>query len=71
MVVLLRRGPSKQGSFTPTKGPPQTKGTTSDPVSRACGLVCWTRQPFIHISNLVKDVKQLNTELPTIKTALP
>ena len=55
MVVLWWHGPSKQGSFTPTKGPPQTKGTTSDLVGHACGLVCWTRQPFIHISNLVQS----------------
>ena len=47
-------GPSKQGSFTPAKGLPQTKGTTGDLVSHAHGLVCWTRQPFIHISNLAK-----------------
>ena len=36
------------------KGPPQTKGTTGDPVGFAHGLVCWTREPFIHISNLAK-----------------
>ena len=42
-VVLRWRRPSKQGSFTPTKGLPQTKGTTGDPVGHAHGLVCWTR----------------------------
>ena len=42
-VVLRRRRPSKQGRFTPTKGLPQTKGTTGDPVGRDRGLVCWTR----------------------------
>ena len=54
MVVLWQRGPSKQGSFTPVKGPPQTKGITGDPVGHARGLVCWTRQPFDHNSNLAK-----------------
>ena len=52
LVVQWWCGPSKQGSFMPTKGLPQTKGTTGDPVSCARGLVCCTRQPFIHISNL-------------------
>ena len=33
MVILWRRGPSKQGSFMPMKGLPQTKGTTGDPVA--------------------------------------
>ena len=70
-VILWRRGPSKQGSFTPTKGPPQTKGTTGDPVGHARGLVCWTRQPFVHISNLAEPCNSLTPELPTIKTALP
>ena len=39
-VILWRRGPYKQGSFMLTKGSPQTKGTTGNPVGRACGLVC-------------------------------
>ena len=43
MVILRQRRPSKQGSFTPTKGLLQTKGTTGDLVGRARGLVCWTR----------------------------
>ena len=54
-VVQWLHGPSKQGSFTPAKGPLQTKGTTGDLVGCACGLVCWTRQPFIHISNLAQS----------------
>ena len=33
MVILWRHGPSKQGSFTPMKGSPQTKGPTGDPFS--------------------------------------
>ena len=53
-VIQWQRGPSKQGSFRPTKGPPQTKSTTGNPISHARGLVCWTRQPFIQISNLTK-----------------
>ena len=32
------RGPSKQGSFTPAKGPPQSKGRTGDRVGHARGL---------------------------------
>ena len=43
MVIQWWRGPSKQGSFMPTKGPLQTKGTTGDLVIHAHGLVCWTR----------------------------
>ena len=54
-VVQWQHGPSKQGSFTPAKGLLQTKGTTGDPVVYAHGLVCWTRQPFVHISNLPKS----------------
>ena len=42
-AVQWWHGPSKQGSFTPAKGLQQTKGTTGDQVSHACGLVCWTR----------------------------
>ena len=45
-VILWRHGLSKQGSFTPMKSLPQTKGTTGDLVSHARGLVCWKRQPF-------------------------
>ena len=71
MVVLWRCGPSKQGSFTPTKGPPQTKGTTSDPVSHACGLVCWTRQPFIHISNLAEPCNSLTPSFPQLELCYP
>ena len=36
-VVLWWCGQSKQGSFMPTKGFPQTKGTTGDPVGHAHG----------------------------------
>ena len=43
MVIQWWRGPSKQGSFMPTKDPLQTKGTTGDLVIHAHGLVCWTR----------------------------
>ena len=37
-VIQWQHGPSKQGSFTPTKGPPQTKGRTGDQVGHAHGL---------------------------------
>ena len=70
-VILWWRGPSKQGSFTPTKGLPQTKGTTGDPVSHARGLVCWTRQPFIHISNLVEPCNSLMPSFPQLKLRYP
>ena len=70
-VVLWRRGPSKQGSFTPTKGLLQTKGTTGDPVGCACGLVCWTRQPFVHISNLVELCNSLTPSFPQLKLCYP
>ena len=53
-AIQWQRGPSKQGSFTPTKGLLQTKGTTGYLVGCAHGLVCWTRQPFVHVSNLTK-----------------
>ena len=53
-VIQWQHGLSKQGSFTPAKGLSQTKGTTGDPVGHAHGLVCWTRQPFVHIGNLTK-----------------
>ena len=66
-VVLWRRGPSKQGSFMPVKGLPQTKGTTGDRVSHASGLVCWTRQPFIHISNLAKPCSSFAPSFPQLK----
>ena len=71
MVVLWRHGPSKQGSFMPTKGLPQTKGTTGDPVSHAHGLVCWTRQPFVHISNLVEPCNSLTLSFPQLELRYP
>ena len=71
MVVLWRHGLSKQGSFTPMKGPPQTKGTTGDPVGHTCGLVCWTSQPFVHISNLVELRNSLTPSFPQLKLCYP
>ena len=65
-VVLWRRGPSKQGSFMPVKGRPQTKGTTGDLVGHARGLVCWTRQPFVHISNLTKLCSSFAPSFPQL-----
>ena len=70
-VILWRRGPSKQGSFTPTKGLPQTKGTTGDPVGHACGLVCWTRQPFVHISNLAEPCNSFTLSFPQLELLYP
>ena len=64
-VVQWRCGPSKQGSFTPTKGL-QTKGTTCDPVGHAYGLVCWTRQPFIQTSKLMKPHCSFAPSFPQI-----
>ena len=43
LVVHWRQGPSKQGSFTPSKGLLQIKGTTDDQIGHACGLIFWTR----------------------------
>ena len=70
-VVLWWCGLSKQGSFTPVKGPPQTKGTTGDPVGCACGLVRWTRQPFIHISNLTKPCSSFVPSFPQLQLSYP
>ena len=70
-VVLWRRGPSKQGGFTPSKGSPQAKGTTGDPFSHARGLVCWTRQPFVHISNLAEPCNSLTPSFPQLKLCYP
>ena len=70
-VVLRWCRPSKQGRFTPTKGLPQTKGTTGDPVGHAHGLVCWTRQPFIYISNLVETYNSLTPSFPQLKLRYP
>ena len=70
-VILWQRGPSKQGSFTPVKGPPQTKGTTGDPVGHAHGLVCWTRQPFVHISNLAEPCNSFTLSFPQLKLRYP
>ena len=55
----------------PTKGPPQTKGTTGDLVGRVCGLVCWTRQPFIHISNLAEPCNSFAPSFPQLKLCYP
>ena len=55
----------------PMKGPPQTKGTTGDPVGHACGLVCWTRQPFIHISNLTEPCNSFAPSFPQLKLHYP
>ena len=71
MVVLWWRGPSKQGNFMPTKGLPQTKGTTGDPVGCAHGLVYWTRQPFIHISNLTELCNNLTPSFPQLELRYP
>ena len=43
----------------------QTKGTTSDLLRlHAYGLVCWTRQPFVHISNLAKPHRSFAASFP-------
>ena len=55
----------------PTKGLPQTKGTTGDPVSHARGLVCWTRQPFIHISNLAEPCNSFALSFLQLKLHYP
>ena len=55
----------------PTKGSPQTKGTTGDPVGSARGLVCWTRQPFVQISNLVETCNSLTLSFPQLKLRYP
>ena len=65
-VIQWRYGPSKQGSFMPTKGPPQTKGTTGDPVGHACNLVCWIRLPFIQIGNLTKPCHSFAPSFPQL-----
>ena len=70
-VILWWHGPSKQGSFTPSKGLPQSKGTTGDLVSRTCGLVCWTRQPFVHISNLVEPCNSFMLSFPKLELRYP
>ena len=67
LVIQWQRGPSKQGSFTPAKGPPQTKGTTGDLVGCTCGLVCWTKQPFIQVSNLTKLCHSFSPSFPQTK----
>ena len=71
MVILWRHGPSKQGSFTPMKGSPQTKGPTGDPFSHTRGLVCWTRQPFIHISNLAEPCNSFTPSFPQLELRYP
>ena len=70
-VILWWRGPSKQGSFMPVKGLLQTKGTTGDPVSRAHGLVCWTRQPFVYIGNLAKLCCSFALSFPQLPLCYP
>ena len=70
-VILQRHCPSKQGHFMPTKGPPQTKGITGDPVGYARGLVCWTRQPFVQISNLTEPCNSLMPSFPQLKLHYP
>ena len=70
-VILWQCGPSKQGSFTPVKGPPQTKGTTGDPVGHARGLVYWTRQPFVHISNLLEPCNSFTPSFPQLELHYP
>ena len=54
LVIQWQCSPSKQDSFMPTKGPQQTKGMKGDWISHTCELVYWTRQTFIHFSNLTK-----------------
>ena len=71
MVVLWWCGPSKQGNFMPTKGFPQTKGTTGDPVGHARGLVCWKRQPFVHISNLAELCNSFMPSFPQLELCYP
>ena len=38
-VIQWQCGPSRQASFMPTKGPPQTKGIISDQIGHSRGLV--------------------------------
>ena len=71
MVILWQRGPSKQGSFTPVKDPPQTKGTTGELVGCAHGLVSWTRQPFIHISSLAEPCSSFAPSFPQLQLHYP
>ena len=70
-VVLRWCRPSKQGRFTPMKGPLQTKGTTGDLIGCARGLVCWTRQPFVQISNLAEPWNSLTLSFPQLKLRYP
>ena len=63
-VIQWQHGPSKQGSFTPTKGAPQTKGTTGDQIGHAHGLACWRRQFFIQISYLTKPHHRFAPSFP-------
>ena len=53
------------------KGLPQTKGTTGDLVGHTRGLVCWTRQPFIHISNLAKPCCSFAPSFPQLQLRYP
>ena len=66
MVIQWQRGPYKQGSFMPAKGLLQTKGTTGDLAGCAHGLVCWIRQPFIHIGNLTKPCCSFALSFPQL-----
>ena len=70
-VILWRRGPSKQGSFIPMKGSPQTKSTTGDRVGHARGLVGWIRQPFVHISILAEPCNSFTPCLPQLELRYP
>ena len=65
-VIQWRHGPSKKGSFTPTKGPLQTKSTTGDPIGHSCGLVCLTRQPLVHFGNLAKLCRSFELSFPQL-----
>ena len=55
----------------PMKGLPQTKGTTGDRVGYAHGLVCWRRQPFVHISNLAELCNSFTPSFPQLELRYP
>ena len=65
LVIQWQCGPSKQGSFMPAKGlHHRLRAQQVTQLAMPCGLVCWTRQPFIQISNLTKHTCSFALSFP-------